>query len=76
MALGQQASVPHFCYSLRAPNVCLPASCRAIESFRVATDIQPHDSTFLQLGKVYTLQVSGARWGTGVGLRRVGLRKE
>ncbi|PNW76079.1 hypothetical protein CHLRE_12g548650v5 [Chlamydomonas reinhardtii] len=26
---------------------------RAIESFRVAIDIQPHDSTFLQLGKVY-----------------------
>lgn len=25
---------------------------RAIESFRVAVDIQPHDSTFIQLGKV------------------------
>jgi len=28
---------------------------KAIECFRVATDIQPHDSTFIQLGKVYTL---------------------
>ncbi|GLI61293.1 hypothetical protein VaNZ11_003647 [Volvox africanus] len=27
---------------------------RAIESFRVAIDIQPHDSTFLQLGNVYS----------------------
>lgn len=25
---------------------------RAIESFRMAIDIQPHDSTFIQLGKV------------------------
>ncbi|KAL6765320.1 Bardet-Biedl syndrome protein 4 [Haematococcus lacustris] len=28
---------------------------RAVECFRVAVDIQPHDSTFMQLGKVYTL---------------------
>ena len=28
--------------------------CRAIETFRVAADIQPHDSTFIQLGKVWT----------------------
>ncbi|GLC34848.1 Bardet-Biedl syndrome 4 protein [Pleodorina starrii] len=28
---------------------------RAIESFRIAIDIQPHDSTFLQLGKVYSM---------------------
>ncbi|KXZ53232.1 BBS4 protein [Gonium pectorale] len=28
---------------------------KAIESFRVAIDIQPHDSTFLQLGKVYSM---------------------
>uniref|UniRef100_A0A7S2QUY1 Uncharacterized protein n=1 Tax=Chlamydomonas chlamydogama TaxID=225041 RepID=A0A7S2QUY1_9CHLO len=28
---------------------------RAIESFRAAIDIQPHDSTFVQLGKIYTL---------------------
>lgn len=27
---------------------------RAIESFRTAIDIQPHDSTYVQLGKVYT----------------------
>lgn len=26
--------------------------CRAIECFKVAIDIQPHDSTFIQLGKV------------------------
>ncbi|MEW5315332.1 MAG: hypothetical protein WDW38_006772 [Sanguina aurantia] len=28
---------------------------RAIECFRTANDIQPHDSTYVQLGKVYTL---------------------
>uniref|UniRef100_A0A7R9VKW0 Uncharacterized protein n=1 Tax=Chlamydomonas euryale TaxID=1486919 RepID=A0A7R9VKW0_9CHLO len=27
----------------------------AIESFRAASDIQPHDSTFIQLGKLFTL---------------------
>ncbi|KAF5841559.1 Bardet-Biedl syndrome protein 4 [Dunaliella salina] len=27
---------------------------KAIECFRVALDIQPHDSTFIQLGKVYS----------------------
>lgn len=29
---------------------------KAIECFRIANDIQPHDSTYVQLGKVYTLQ--------------------
>jgi hypothetical protein len=33
----------------------LALPCRAIECFRVAIDIQPHDSTYVQLGKVYTL---------------------
>lgn len=28
---------------------------KAIECFRMAIDIQPHDSTYVQLGKVYTL---------------------
>lgn len=27
----------------------------AIECFRTAIDIQPHDSSYIQLGKVYTL---------------------
>ncbi len=27
--------------------------CRAIESFRFAVDIQPHDSSYIQLGKIY-----------------------
>jgi Bardet-Biedl syndrome 4 protein len=30
--------------------------CRAVECFRKANDIQPNDSTFIQLGKVYTMQ--------------------
>lgn len=28
----------------------------AVSAFRRAVTIQPHDATFLQLGKVYTLQ--------------------
>lgn len=44
---------------------------RAIECFRVAIDIQPHDSTYVQLGKVleeapaYVLQLQGKRVDSG-----------
>eukprot|EP01052_Picozoa_sp_SAG31_P040656 SAG31_NODE_5941_length_2247_cov_1.585661_2_plen_126_part_00 len=34
---------------------------RAIDSFQNANSIQRHDSTFMQLGKVYTLQVTLGR---------------
>ncbi len=37
------------------PHPAHARACRAVETFRVAIDIQPHDSTFVQLGKVYTL---------------------
>ena len=46
------------------------AAIRAIESFRVAIDIQPHDSTFLQLGKVYGMMDDYSQvrvWGGGCG---------
>ena len=42
------------CMHNRTITIKLHWLCRAIECFRVALDIQPHDSTFIQMGKVST----------------------